>query len=69
MITLEDNANQLNPLKLAQRKKLCVYHPAMQMNVLNNYFLSAVPEIPRSPRMLIILTLITTSRKLHRLQN
>jgi len=46
----EDNANQLNPLKLAQRKKLCVYRPAMQMNVLINYFCSAVQGIPHSPQ-------------------
>jgi hypothetical protein len=43
---LEDNANRLNPLKLAQRKKLCVYCPATQMNVLINNFCSAVREIP-----------------------
>jgi len=43
---LEDNANRLNPLKLAQRKKPCVYCPATQMNVLINDFCSAVREIP-----------------------
>jgi hypothetical protein len=42
----EDNANRLNPLKLAQRKKLYVFHPAPQLNVLINVFCSAVREIP-----------------------
>lgn len=42
----EDNANRLNPLKLAQRKKPCVYHPATQTSALINDFHSAVREIP-----------------------
>jgi hypothetical protein len=42
----EDNANRLNPLKLAQRKKPCVLRPATQMNAFINDFGSAVREIP-----------------------
>jgi hypothetical protein len=42
----EDNANRVNPLKLANRKKPCVYHPVMQINELINDFRSAVREIP-----------------------
>jgi len=42
----EDNANRVNPLKLANRKKPCVYHPVIQVNGLINDFRSAVREIP-----------------------
>ena len=41
----EDDAKRFNPLKLAQRKKPCVYS-ATQMNALINDFRSAVREIP-----------------------
>jgi hypothetical protein len=42
----EDNVSRVNPLKLAKRKKPCVYRPSMQMNGFITDFCSVVQEIP-----------------------